>query len=185
MEIVLGPNPILTTPCKEFDFAEPVFDPIEFSRELVKTMRDNNGLGIAAPQVGVSYRIFAMRADPNKVFFNPVIVNYSDEEISLEEGCLSFFGLIVPIKRSSFVRVRYRQPNGDIFTEQFVGMSARVVQHEMDHLEGVLFYNKANRYHREQALSRWRKSKKLLKGSKSCYDEQEETEKECSGEQVL
>lgn len=157
MELVPASDPILTTPCQEFDFTDPPVDPIEFSKDLVKFMRDNDGLGLAAPQVGYPWRVFAMRADPNKVFFNPKIVNISDEQIALEEGCLTYPGLHVIIKRARHVRIRYTQPNGETLTEQFTGMTARIVQHEMDHLDGVIFYNRANRYHREKALKEWRR----------------------------
>ena len=122
-------DPILTRPCVEFDFDNPPLDPIEFSKDLVKIMRDSDGLGLSANQIGVPYRVFAMRADPNKVMFNPKIVNLSDETIILEEGCLSFPGLYVRIKRSRHARIRYTQPNGETLTEQFTGMSARVIQH--------------------------------------------------------
>lgn len=162
MELIHYTNPILTIPCEEFDFTNPPMDPIEFSQDLVKLMRDSNGIGLAANQVGIPYRIFAMRADPNKVFFNPKIVNLSEEVIALEEGCLTWPGLYVTIKRSRHARIRYTQPNGETLTEQFTGLSARIIQHEMDHLDGIIFYNRANRYHREKALNQWRKN---LKGT--------------------
>jgi peptide deformylase len=121
-------------------------------------MYDNNGIGLAANQVGVPYRIFAMRAAPeNFVCFNPKIVQPSEAEVVLEEGCLTYPGLYVKIKRSQHVRVRFQTPNGDTLTKQFTGMSARIFQHELDHLDGVIFYNKANRVHRDKALDKWRR----------------------------
>jgi peptide deformylase len=121
-------------------------------------MYEWNGIGLAANQVGVPYRVFAMRAQPqNFVCFNPRIVQPSAEQISLEEGCLSFPGLIVKLKRPRHVRVRFQTPNGDTRTETFIGMSARVFQHEMDHLEGRLYFNQASRYHREIALKKWKR----------------------------
>jgi len=158
MELVKHNDPILTTQCQSFDFQNPPFDPIEFSHELVKAMYEWNGIGLAANQVGVPYRVFAMRAQPqNFVCFNPRIVQPSAEQISLEEGCLSFPGLIVKLKRPRHVRVRFQTPNGDTRTETFIGMSARVFQHEMDHLEGRLYFNQASRYHREIALKKWKR----------------------------
>lgn len=159
-ELVSPNDPILTTPCEKFDFTNPPLDPIQFSRDLVKLMRDNSGIGLAANQVGVPYRIFAMRSDPNRVFFNPIIVNLSEEVIALEEGCLTYPGLYVTIKRPRHARIRYTQPSGETVTEQFTGMSARVIQHEIDHLDGIIFYNRANFYHREKALKEWRKNRK-------------------------
>lgn len=143
--------------CKDFDFVFPPFDPIEFSKELVKTMYEKNGLGIAANQVGVPYRIFAMRGSPeNFVIFNPKIVWESDKQVVLEEGCLSYPGLVVKIKRPEFVRVRFNTPNGETLTKQFIGMTARIFQHEYDHLEGNRFYDKANKFHRDQAMRKWK-----------------------------
>ena len=158
MELVSHTSEILTKPCEPFDFLNPPFDPIEFSKDLVKTMYDYNGIGLAANQVGVPYRIFAMRAAPeNFVCFNPRIVQPSEAEIVLEEGCLTFKGLQVKVKRPQHVRVRFQTPNGETLTKQFTGISARIFQHELDHLDGIVFYNRANRYHREQALKKWKK----------------------------
>ena len=143
----------LLTPCKDFDFDNPPFDATEFSKELVKFMYEKNGLGLAANQVGYNYNIFAMRGSPqNFVCFNPIIVDFSEKVVKLEEGCLSYPGLIIPVKRPKSIRVRFRTPNGETRTEKFVGLAARVFQHEMDHLEGNKFYNKANKYHIDRAF---------------------------------
>ncbi len=160
MQLVKSDDNILRTQCDEFDFNNPPFDPVEFSKEMVKFMYDNNGIGLAANQVGVGYRIFAMRGQPeNFVCFNPRIVQYSNETVVLEEGCLSYPGLIVKVKRPQHIRCRFQTPNGDTLTKQFTGITARVFQHEIDHLDGVIFYNKANRVHRDQALRRWKQGK--------------------------
>ena len=143
--------------CEDFDFKDPPFDPVEFAKTLVKFMYDNNALGVAANQVGVPYRIFAMRGSPeNFVCFNPKIVQTSEKDVVLEEGCLSYPGLLVKIKRPEYVRVRFTTPNGDTITRQFIGMAARGFQHEYEHLEGERFYDKANRFHREQAMRKWK-----------------------------
>lgn len=148
----------ITTKCEEFDFKDPPFEPIEYAKNLVKFMYDNNALGVAANQVGNSYRIFAMRGSPeNFVCFNPKIIQESEQQILLEEGCLTFPGLLVKIKRPEFVRVRFQTPNGDTLTKKFIGMSARVFQHELDHLNGIKYYDKANKFHRDQAMRKWRK----------------------------
>jgi peptide deformylase len=143
--------------CEEFDFKDPPFDPIDFAQSLIKFMYENNGLGVAANQVGVPYRIFAMRGAPeNFVCYNPKIVSQSKDDVVLEEGCLSYPGLVVKIKRPTVVRVRFNTPNGDSLTKQFIGMSARVFQHEYDHLQGIRFYDRANKFHRDQAMRKWK-----------------------------
>ena len=155
MKLVAPNDQILTKKCEEFDFTNPPFDPAEFAYEFVKFMYDQNGLGLSANQVGIPYRVFAMRGHPqNFVCFNPRIVYYSDKTKIMEESCLSFPGLAIKIKRPRHVRVRFQSPTGETVTQQFIGMTARVFQHELDHLNGVLFYSRANRYHREQAFKK-------------------------------
>jgi peptide deformylase len=99
-----------------------------------------------------------MRGHPeNFVCYNPKIVQESEQTVTLEEGCLSYPGLLVKIKRPEFVRVRFQTPNAETLTKQFIGMTARVFQHEFDHLNGVRFYDKANKFHRDQAMRKWRR----------------------------
>jgi peptide deformylase len=156
MKLVRDDDPILTRECDNFDFSNPPFDPVEFAQELVKHMYEWNAIGLAANQVGVPYRVFAMRGAPeNFVCYNPRVVQPSDQTIVLEEGCLSYPGLFVKIKRPQHVRVRFSLPNGDVRTETFTGMSARTFQHELDHVDGIRFYDRANRYHRDQAFKKW------------------------------
>lgn len=147
---------------EEFDFKNPQMDPIELGEKLVRAMVDNSGLGLSAIQLGIPLRVFAMRAQPKHiVLFNPVIVSRSDETTSEYEGCLSFPNLVVKVKRAFEVRVRFRYPNQEVITEKWGGLTARVVQHEMDHLDGELFYNRASRFHRDQAFRQQKKLEKL------------------------
>jgi peptide deformylase len=143
--------------CEPFDFNDPPFDPVEFSKKLIALLYEKNGLGLAANQVGTPYRIFAMRGAPeNFVCFNPKIVGSSKDQVVLEEGCLSYPGLLVKVKRPSMIRVRFTAPNGEIMTKQFIGMSARVFQHENDHLDGIRFFDRANKFHRDRAMRKWK-----------------------------
>ena len=161
MNLVKANDSILTTVCEHFNFVNPPFDPVEFAKDIVKFMYDHNGIGLAANQIGVPYRIFAMRGQPeNFVCFNPKIVWKSEAKVELEEGCLTYSGLIVKVTRPQHIRVRFQTPNGDTLTKQFTGMTARIFQHEYDHLDGIVFYNKANRYHRDQALKKWKNGEK-------------------------
>ena len=163
MKLVAQNDPILTTVCEEFDFANPPFDPIEFAKEMVKFMYEFKGIGLAANQVGVPYRIFAMRGEPeNFVCINPRIIVYGEQEVVLDEGCLSYLGLVVKIKRPQHIKVRFNTPNGDIKTETFTGVTARIFQHELDHLNGIVFYNLANKFHKDQAFRKWNKKKEEI-----------------------
>jgi len=156
MDLIAPNDPALKLKCQNFNFQDPAFDPIEFAQDLIKLIYEKDGLSISANQVGVNYRIIAMRGSPqNFVCYNPRIVDTSEETISLEEACLTYPGLAVKLKRPRRIRIRFHTPNGDIQTSVFDGMTARVLQHELDHLDGIIFYNKADRYHRDKAMKKW------------------------------
>ncbi len=158
MQLVKTNDPILTTKTENFDFSNPPTDPYELAESLVKFMYDNNGIGLAANQVGLPYRAFAMRGHPqNFVCFNPRVVQPSEQQVILEEGCLTYPGLLVKIKRPQHARVRFTMANGETRTDTFTGMTARIFQHELDHLDGIKFFDRANRYHKEQALKKWKR----------------------------
>lgn len=153
-------DPALREKAQRFDFQDQPFDPIEFSQELVKFMYEKNAICITAPQVGVPYQIFAMRGSPeNFVCFNPRVVMHSQEEIRLKEISLTYPGLCVKIKRSQHCRVRFSTPNGETRTETYTGLTARTFLHNMDFLNGEVFYHKANPIHRQQALKKWKNGK--------------------------
>jgi len=152
MPIITDDIPHFIKPCEDFDF-NGFLNASQLARDLVDTMYHYNGLGVAANQVGLPYRVFAMRGDPvNFVCFNPVIVQTGVEEIELEESCLSFPGLIVNIKRPRNIRVRFFGPDNEQHIHDWGGFTARIVLHEMDHLNGKLFYNRVSKYHRDKAF---------------------------------
>jgi peptide deformylase len=151
-------SPILTQRIESFNFANPPIDPIELADNMSATLEKNLGLGLSANQVGLPYRMFIMRGETNNIaVFNPRIVSVSNEVISLEEACLSFPGLNLKIKRPRTIRVRYQNEYGETNTHTYTNMTARIFLHEYDHLEGVLFFNRANRYHKEQAFKKRKK----------------------------
>lgn len=160
-ELIEAHDEILKTAMPDFDFANPDFDPIEIAHILAQTMIHNNGLGIAANQLGFPVRAFAITGNPITVCFNPKVIDYSPETVYLEEGCLSFPDLYVKIKRPRTIKVRYTEPNGNIVTKVFDGMTARVFQHELDHLDGIVHTQRANRFHLEQARKKAKKMPKL------------------------
>lgn len=151
LQLVDKNDSLLKTYIEPFDFVNPPVDPIEFAKELVHCMMENNGIGLAANQVGKPYRVFAMRSNPVLVCYNPKIVDYSEETIYLEEGCLTYPNLYVKIKRPKKIKVRFTMPNGEVVTKTFDGVTARIFQHEMDHLNGIIFTSRATLYHREKA----------------------------------
>jgi peptide deformylase len=151
-------DPILTTPTQPFDFLSPPFEPIDFAQRMVKFMYDKNGIGLAANQIGIPYSIFAMRGSPeNLVCFNPKIVWYSDAIVELEEGCLSYPGLILKIKRPQHIRVRFNTPNGEVMTQKYTGMTSRIFQHEYEHLQGKKFTENISKLKLNIALRKLKK----------------------------
>lgn len=162
-ELVPCTDPILKQPLEKFDFTNPPVDPIELAHDLAETMIANNGLGLSANQMGLPYRAFAMKAEKIIVCFNPIIVDMSTETVTLEEGCLSFPLLFVKVKRPKKIKVRYTEPNGNVVTKVFDGMTARVFQHELSHLNGLTFMQEASRIHIEQAKNKLKKLQRKTK----------------------
>lgn len=144
-------DPMLRQEMPEFDFANPPTNPVELYNNLAETMIEHHGLGLSSNQVGLPYRAFVMRAEEVIGCFNPKIVDYSGEIILMEEGCLSNPGLFVKIKRPKKIKTRYTLPNGETVTKVFDGITARCFQHELDHLNGLLYTSRANAYHLEKA----------------------------------
>lgn len=116
--------------------------------EMVETMRKENGIGLAAPQIGQSLRLAIAEANGEVVFLiNPDITSYSQEKIVFEEGCLSLPGEFFPIIRSEEVTVRYQNEKSLPKKMRATGLLAIIIQHEVDHLDGILI---VNRYKKQQ-----------------------------------
>lgn len=160
LPLVPRDHSLLTTELEPFDFDNPPTDPIQLAKDLTETMLHHNGVGLAANQVGLPYRVFVIKANPVLACFNPKIVAFTGEAIDLEEGCLTFPNYFVKIRRPKMIRVRYTYPNGNTVTEIYDGMTARIFQHEFDHLNGILFQTRATLYHREQADRNAKRAKK-------------------------
>ncbi len=130
-------NPLLKMRSPVFDFANPPVNPDSIAKNLQFTMRHYQGIGLAANQVGWNYRVFVLEGD--LVCFNPRIVAASDLCTHEREGCLTFPGLWLRIRRPERVCVEYMDVFGKIQQNEFVGVTARCFQHELDHLNGVVF----------------------------------------------
>lgn len=125
-----------------FDFSNPPTDPIKLAYTLAEEMLKYDGIGLAANQLGLPYRVFAIKSSPILVCFNPIIVAVSPEKVKDKEGCLTFPGLFLTIERPRDIKVRWTQPNGETNTHTYTGLTARIFQHELDHLNGILFTEK-------------------------------------------
>ena len=144
-------SPILRLVAKEITADYPNLKSL--LSDLFDTMYKSDGMGLAAPQIGKSVRIFVVDAtsladeDPalkdfKKAFINPKLQVLGEETIVLNEGCLSFPKMREDVDRHNKVRITYYDENWSYFEEEFEGLKARVIQHEYDHLDGVLFIDK-------------------------------------------
>lgn len=157
LKLIDKSDPILNTKVSRFDFGNPPTDPIQLAYDLAESLYFHDGMGLAANQVGLPYRVFAMRSSPTLVCFNPIIIDQGDDMITLEEGCLTYPGFYVKISRPRTIKVRYTEPNGNVVKHTFDGMTARCFQHEILHLDGMLFTSSSSRTIIEFAIKKAKK----------------------------
>ena len=148
---------------------------LELIDNMFETMYNANGVGIAAPQIGLSIRLFIVDTSPfsedeslsdkdkselksfKKIFINPEILDETGDDWSFEEGCLSIPNIRESISRQESIKIQYFDENFNKHIESYEGLLARVIQHEYDHIEGILFTDKLSSF-KKQLLK-----KKLLK----------------------
>ncbi len=130
-------------------------------KEMFLTMDEANGVGLAAPQVGIAKRFFVAMSDDDveRVFINPVITKTSSELSEYEEGCLSIPGVYETIVRPKAVTISALDINGKPFTLDAEGLLARIVQHESDHLDGVLYIDRGDQAFKEKTIETFKKRK--------------------------
>lgn len=141
-KVVTEGDEILRKRCRE---VSEVTDRIRMTMEdMLETMREQYGVGIAAPQVGVMRRMFIAEPEPGRVYFmiNPEILEQSGSQID-DEGCLSVPGLIGTVERPERIKIKAMDLDGVEHVYEFEDFDARVMCHEYDHLEGILYIDKA------------------------------------------
>lgn len=143
-ELVSEDDPILREVLPEFDFANAPINPADFASTMVETCRIKKGLGLSANQCGFRYRMFVMGNNNDYVaFFNPKIIEASTETVHMVEGCLSFPWLELKITRPAGIVVEYQDYNGETKRTNYVGLTARCFLHELDHLNGIVYTDRA------------------------------------------
>jgi peptide deformylase len=133
-------------------------------------MGDAIGVGLAAPQVGVSHRLLVYRVDPEgpvRALVNPAVEWSGKDEEWMEEGCLSLPGVHVEVERPVHVRVRAQDEHGELIRVEASGFEARVIQHEIDHLDGVLILDRTTRAERKEAIKAWREAERAAEESRA------------------
>lgn len=148
LPIVAYGDPILKKMAEEIEQDDPRIK--ELIEDMFETMYNASGVGLAAPQVGKSIRLFIIDATPfseehpeldgfTKVFINPIILEEEGDEWDFNEGCLSIPGIREDVSRQARALIEYYDENWELQEEWFEGITARVIQHEYDHIEGILF----------------------------------------------
>jgi peptide deformylase len=144
-------NPVLKKKAGDIDASYPGLN--ELIENMWETMYNASGVGLAAPQVGKAIRLFLVDASPfeedeehlkdfKKVFINARILDESGEEWYFNEGCLSFPDLREDVARKPKIRISYQDENFNSFEEEFEGIAARIIQHEYDHIDGIVFVDR-------------------------------------------
>ncbi|MBC3540163.1 peptide deformylase [Rufibacter sediminis] len=146
--IVAYGDPVLRT--KAQDIPQDYPELAKLIDDMFETMYHAHGVGLAAPQIGKSIRLFVIDSKPfmdedeaekgvKKAFINPTILEESGEEWGFDEGCLSIPGVREEVWRQERIKIRYYDLEGKEYIEEFDDVTARVIQHEYDHIEGILF----------------------------------------------
>jgi peptide deformylase len=138
----------------------------QLAADMLETMYAAPGIGLAAPQVGEMKRIVVMdlskdgeKPDPI-VMINPEIKKYSDETVTTEEGCLSIPEIFGDVTRPERVVIEALDQEGQRYRREAIGLKARAIQHEIDHLDGILFLDHLSLIKRQMLLARWRREHK-------------------------
>ncbi len=154
--IVAYGDPVLRAKCKEIEEDYPDLD--KLIANMFETMYSAKGVGLAAPQIGKDIRLFIVDASPfaegedpspecadfKRVFINPIVFDEEGEVWGFEEGCLSIPNIREEVKRKPRLKIEYYDENWELYEEELDGFAARVVQHEYDHIEGILFTDLIN-----------------------------------------
>jgi len=153
-QLVEEASKVLRTPPELFDFEKDGDKAQEIADKMTEAMVKFGGIGLSANQVGLNYRMFVMKTEDKGIvpFFNPELTKVSQDTDLMKEGCLSFPDIYLMIKRSKVIELKYQDVNGEEQILMLEGLASRCVQHEIDHLNGVLFLQRASRLKLERAL---------------------------------
>ncbi len=163
LDLVVWPDERLHQECETVTEFHEAID--QLCVDLFKTMKHNNGIGLAAPQVGVNKRICAVWIEEDKpfLFINPEIVATDDEEFEWEEGCLSVPGYFEYRTRPNMVAVRYNDVCGNEHETEYRGLTAFAIQHEMDHLDGRVFVDDLSDFKKGRIKTKVQKTLKKMR----------------------
>lgn len=174
LPIYLYGQPVLRKETEEIDADYPELQAL--IKNMYETLVKADGVGLAAPQIGLDIRLFVIDLNPladeepafkgyTKTFINPEIIDFSDDKVTMEEGCLSLPGIHENVSRSRKIRMIYQDEHFEEHEEEFEDYVARVIQHEYDHLEGHVFTDRIHPIRRQLVKG---KLNAILKGQAYC-----------------
>ena len=154
-ELVKETDPFLREMPERFDFENPQVDPEKLEKQLVENMIHHEGWGLSANQIGIPVTAFAMITDGvPMVVFNPEILEWSDETTYIREGCLSFPGLYVAIERAHSIAAKFQLLDGEEQGASFSDISARIFQHESEHMDGDIYIDNVSKFRLKAAMKK-------------------------------
>ena len=152
-ELVKETDPFLREKPEAFDFENPQVDPEKLQEQLVENMIHYEGYGLSANQIGIPVRAFSMVLDDKAlVVFNPEILEWSEDTTYIKEGCLSFPGLWIAIERARTVAVKFQVFDGEEQGGSMTDLSARIFQHESEHMDGDIFIDNVSGFKVKSAM---------------------------------
>ena len=162
MKLITYPNEILDREVKDVNLEDPGFDPKELKKEMVNFMIANNGIGLSANQIGLDAKVFVMgdSVENSTMCINPTVLQYTSDTVADVEGCLSFPNVFVKIKRPKEILAQYWNENLEECTVKIEGYSAKCYLHELDHLMGITFKDRASKLKWDMATKKARKMEK-------------------------
>ena len=163
MQIITLGNELLRQKAEKIEkFDEEI---IEIAKKMLEILKNNKGIGVAGPQIGLMKRIFVthIEGDNERIYINPSILETSHVTTKYEEGCLSVPGVYANVNRSESIKIQAWNEKGRPFTLEANGLLARVILHEYDHLEGVLFLDHLPEKKKERLIEKYEKNLSRIK----------------------
>jgi len=133
----------------------------QISSSMLGVLKKSGGVGLSANQVGLPFKMCVTDIGGPRIFINPRIIKMSDKMVKSQEGCLSLPGVDVAINRHKDITIDYEDVTGETKTEKITGLLSRCIQHEIDHLNGILIINRLSEFHKSKAMKQLHKFKKF------------------------
>ena len=161
MNLVYHPSPILNKELADFNLENPQINPKELKSQMLDLMLASNGIGLSACQVGIDLKLFVMGMNEHNstICINPTVLQYTEEQVIDYEGCLSFPGIYVKLKRPKEILVEFYDENLEKQVTKISDFSARCYLHEWDHLYGITFKDRVSKLKWDRAVKKSKKAK--------------------------